>query len=221
MITFALPKGRIFKEVSELLRKTDFPEFDYEDISRNLVIKTNDPEVRLLIVRSQDVPTYVHYGAADIGVVGSDVLDELDFEDVYQPLDLGIGLCKLSVAALEIDMYRSMLESDLPITIATKYPKQTLEFFCKKGKNVNLVKLYGSIELAPLVNLAHAVVDLVSTGRTLKANGLVEVELIKNISSRLIINKASLKLKDNSITEILEGLRLIADERGRGKTNND
>ena len=92
MITFALPKGRIFKEVSELLRKTDFPEFDYEDISRNLVIKTNDPEVRLLIVRSQDVPTYVHYGAADIGVVGSDVLDELDFEDVYQPLDLGIGL---------------------------------------------------------------------------------------------------------------------------------
>ena len=115
-------------------------------------------------------------------------------------------------------MYKSMLSSDLPITIATKYPKQTLEYFCKKGKNVNLVILYGSIELAPLVNLAHAVVDLVSTGRTLKANGLVEVELIKNISSRLIINKASLKLKDNSITEILEGLRLIADERGRGKT---
>ena len=110
-------------------------------------------------------------------------------------------------------MYKSMLESDSPITIATKYPKQTLEYFCKKGKNVNLVKLYGSIELAPLVNLAHAVVDL-STGKTLKANGLVEVELIKNISSRLIINKASLKLKDNSITEILEGLRLITDERG-------
>ena len=134
MITFALPKGRIFKEVSELLRKTDFPEFDYEDISRNLVIKTNDPEVRLLIVRSQDVATYVHYGAADIGVVGADVLDELDFEDVYQPLDLGIGLCKLSVAAVEIEMYKSMLASDLPITIATKYPKQTLEHFCKKEK---------------------------------------------------------------------------------------
>ena len=169
MITFALPKGRIFKEVSKLLRKTDFPDFDYQDISRNLVVETNNSEVRLLIVRSQDVPTYVHYGAADLGVVGSDVLEELDSEDVYQPLDLGIGLCRLSVAATEIDMYRSMLESDLPITIATKYPKQTLEHFCKKGKNVNLVKLYGSIELAPLVGLAHAVVDLVSTGTTFES----------------------------------------------------
>ncbi len=213
MITFALPKGRIFKEVSVLLRKTDFPEFRHQDISRNLVIQTENPSVRLLIVRSQDVPTYVHYGAADIGVVGSDVLDEHDFEGVYQPLDLGIGLCRLSVAAREITEYKAMLESDMPITIATKYPKQTLEYFCKKGKNVNLVKLYGSIELAPLVDLSHAVVDLVSTGNTLKANGLMEVELVKNISSRLIINKASLKLKDNSITEILEGLRLVADER--------
>ena len=134
MITFALPKGRIFKEVSELLRKTDFPEFDYQDISRNLVIKTNHPEVRLLIVRSQDVPTYVHYGAADIGVVGSDVLEELDSGDVYQPLDLGIGLCKLSVATAGIEMYKSMLESDLPITIATKYPKQTPILSARKEK---------------------------------------------------------------------------------------
>tara|TARA_B100000963_G_scaffold342651_1_gene343719 strand:+ start:1172 stop:1837 length:666 start_codon:yes stop_codon:yes gene_type:complete len=221
MITFALPKGRIFKEVSTLLRQTDFPEFKYEDISRNLVIETDNPGVRLLIVRSQDVPTYVHYGAADIGVVGSDVLDELDSKDVYQPLDLGIGLCRLSVAVRDIDVYMSMLESDVTITIATKYPQQTLEYFCRKGKNVNLVKLYGSIELAPLVELSHAVVDLVSTGNTLKANGLVEVELIKNISSRLIINKASLKLKDNLITEILEGLRLVADEKTTGKTIND
>ena len=142
MITFAVPKGRIFQEISGLLLKCNFPKFDYKGASRNLVVQTENPDVRLLVVRSQDVPTYVSYGAADLGVVGSDVLDECETESVYQPLDLKIGSCRLSVAVQNAKYYESLMDSEMPITIATKYPRQALEYFCKKGKNVNLVKLY-------------------------------------------------------------------------------
>ena len=124
MITFAVPKGRIFKEISDLLLKCNFPKFDYKSASRNLVVQTENPDVRILVVRSQDVPTYVSYGAADLGVVGSDVLDECESESVYQPLDLKIGSCRLSVAVQNTKYYKSLMDSEMPITIATKYPRQ-------------------------------------------------------------------------------------------------
>ncbi|KAB2966620.1 MULTISPECIES: ATP phosphoribosyltransferase [Zoogloea] len=203
-ITLALSKGRIFEETLPLLAAAGITPTDNPESSRKLIIGTNRPDVRLVIVRATDTPTYVQYGAADMGIAGKDVLIEHGGAGLYQPLDLNIAKCRLCVAVPKEFDYAAAVKRGARIRVATKYVKAAKEHFAAKGMHVDLIKLYGSMELAPLVGLADAIVDLVSTGSTLKANNLVEVEDIMPISSRLVVNQASLKLKRELIQPVLD-----------------
>ena len=203
-ITLALSKGRIFEETLPLLAAAGITPTDNPETSRKLIIGTNRDDVRLVIVRATDTPTYVQYGAADLGIAGKDTLIEHGGAGLYQPLDLNIAKCRLCVAAPKDFDYAAAVKRGARIRVATKYVNAAREHFAAKGVHVDLIKLYGSMELAPLVGLADAIVDLVSTGGTLKANNLVEVEDIMPISSRLVVNQASLKLKRELIQPVLE-----------------
>ena len=204
MITLALSKGRIFEETVPLLKAAGIEVLDDPEKSRKLILDTNQPNVRVLVVRATDVPTYVQYGGADLGITGKDTLLEHGSQGLYQPLDLQIAKCRMSVAVRNDFDYASAMRQGSRLKVATKYTAIAREFFASKGVHVDLIKLYGSMELAPLTGLADAIVDLVSTGKTLKANQLVEVEQIMDISSRLVVNQAALKLKQAAIRPILD-----------------
>lgn len=204
MITLALSKGRIFEETLPLLEKAGIVPSEDPEKSRKLIIGTNRADVQIIIVRATDVPTYVQHGAADLGVAGKDVLIEHSGVGLYQPLDLAIAKCRLCVAAPEGFDYASAVKQGARLRIATKYVNSAREHFANRGVHVDLIKLYGSMELAPLVGLADAIVDLVSTGSTLRANKLVEVEEICEISSRLVVNQAALKIKYEALQPILD-----------------
>ena len=204
MITLALSKGRIFEETLPLLAAAGIEVAEDPEKTRKLILPTNRPDVRVVLVRATDVPTYVEYGGADIGVAGKDVLIEHGGENLYQPLDLNIAKCHMSVAVRSDFDYAAAVKQGSRIRVATKYTTIAREHFANKGVHVDLIKLYGSMELAPLVGLADAIVDLVSTGGTLRANNLVAVEHIIDISSRLVVNQAALKLKYDSIQPVLE-----------------
>ncbi len=210
-ITFALPKGRILEDSMELFAKIGITCPEMKEKNRKLVFENKEDKLRFMAVRATDVPTYVEYGCADIGVVGKDTLLEQD-KDLYEPLDLNFGYCRLVVAEP-----KALRDQDDPtswsnIRVATKYPKVTERYFAGKGVQVELIKLYGSIELAPLVGLSERIVDLVSTGATLRDNGMVEVETIAEITTRLIVNRASMKTKHERIRQIIDGLeKVIAD----------
>ncbi|MEQ1667817.1 MAG: ATP phosphoribosyltransferase [Sulfuriferula sp.] len=204
MITIALSKGRIFQETLPLLAAAGITPNEDPEKSRKLIIGTNKPDVRLIIIRATDVPTYVQHGAADLGIAGKDVLIEHGGEGLYQPLDLKIARCKMMVAAHPAFDYEQAVRQGARLRVATKYLKTAREYFGAKGVHVDLIKLYGSMELAPLVKLADVIVDLVSSGSTLKANGLVSVAEIMDISSRLVVNQASLKLKRAEIQPLLD-----------------
>lgn len=212
MITIALSKGRIFEETTPLLQAAGIVPAEDPESSRKLIIGTNREDVRLIIVRASDVPTYVQYGAADLGIAGKDVLVEHGGAGLYQPLDLNIARCRMMVAVREGFDYEGCLREGNRLRVATKYVKIAREHFAAKGIHVDLIKLYGSMELAPLVGLADAIVDLVSTGGTLKANHLVAVEEILPISSRLVINQAALKLKRAQIQPIVEAFTKAVKE---------
>jgi len=204
MITIALSKGRIFEETMPLLNAAGVTALEDPESSRKLILPTNRADVRLIIVRASDVPTYVQYGAADMGVAGKDVLNEHGGEGLYQPLDLNIAKCRMMVAVRNDFDYASAVKQGARLRVATKYVKTAREHFASKGVHVDLIKLYGSMELAPLVGLSDAIVDLVSSGATLKANNLTAVEEIVQISSRLVVNQASLKLKRATIQPMLD-----------------
>ena len=204
VITIALSKGRIFDDTLPLLAAAGIVPQDDPETSRKLIINTNRADVRLVIVRASDVPTYVQYGAADLGVAGLDVLLEHTGGGLYQPLDLNIGKCNMMVAVREGFDYAAAVKRGARLNVATKFVQTASEHFAVKGMHVNLIKLYGSMELAPLTGLADAIVDLVSTGSTLKANHLVAVEQIMPISSRLVVNRAALKLKRDAIQPLLD-----------------
>jgi ATP phosphoribosyltransferase len=204
VITLALSKGRIFEETVPLLKAAGIEVLDDPEKSRKLILDTNQPGVRVLVVRATDVPTYVQYGGADMGITGKDTLLEHGSQGLYQPLDLQIAKCRISVAVRADFDYASAVKQGSRLKVATKYVAIAREFFAAKGVHVDLIKLYGSMELAPLVGLADAIVDLVSTGNTLKANHLVEVERIMDISSRLVVNQAALKLKQEPIRKIID-----------------
>ncbi len=204
MITLALSKGRIFEETLPLLKAAGIEVLDDPEKSRKLILETRDPQVRVVLVRASDVPTYVQYGGADLGVTGLDTLIEHGTQGLYQPLDLKIAKCRVSVAVRSDFDYESAVRQGSRLKVATKYVAIAREFFAAKGVHVDLIKLYGSMELAPLTGLADAIVDLVSTGNTLKANNLVEVERIMDISSRLVVNQAALKLKRGEIRRIID-----------------
>jgi ATP phosphoribosyltransferase len=203
-ITIALSKGRIFDETLPLLAAAGIVPVENPETSRKLIIGTNREDVRVVIVRATDVPTYVQYGAADLGVAGKDVLIEHGGEGLYQPLDLNIAKCRMMVAVPEGFDYARAVRQGARLKVASKYIKTAREHFAAKGVHVDLIKLYGSMELAPLAGLADAIVDLVSTGGTLKANKLVAVEDIMPISSRLVVNQAALKLKREALAQILD-----------------
>ncbi len=204
MITLALSKGRIFDETLPLLKAAGIEVLEDPETSRKLILPTNQPGVRVVLVRATDVPTYVEYGGADLGVTGKDTLLEHGGQGLYQPLDLRIARCRMSVAVRNDFDYVRAVRQGSRLTVATKYTAIAREFFATKGVHVDLIKLYGSMELAPLTGLADAIVDLVSTGNTLKANQLIEVERIMDISSRLVVNQASLKLKQAPIRAIID-----------------
>jgi len=204
MMTFALSKGRIFEEALPLLKAMGIEPLESPETSRRLILATNRPDLRLLIVRASDVPTYVQFGAADLGIAGADVLSEQGTEGLVQPVDLGIGRCRMSVAVPNDLDYSSLIHRGARIRVATKYVKTARSHFAAKGIHVDLIKLYGSMELAPLVGLADAIVDLVSTGGTLKANGLKEVEKIVDISARLVVNQAALKTRPEALRPLIE-----------------
>jgi ATP phosphoribosyltransferase len=203
-ITIALSKGRIFDETLPLLAAAGIVPSENPESSRKLIIGTNRPRVQLVIVRASDVPTYVQHGAADLGVAGKDVLIEHGGTGLYQPLDLNIAKCRMMVAVPEGFDYANAVRQGARLRVATKYLKIAREHFAAKGVHVDLIKLYGSMELAPLVGLSDAIVDLVSSGATLKANKLVPVEHILDISSRLVLNQAALKLKRAELQPIID-----------------
>ena len=204
MITVALSKGRIFEETLPLLAAAGIVPSENPESSRKLIIGTNRPDVRVVIVRASDVPTYVQYGAADLGIAGKDVLLEHGGAGLYQPLDLKIAKCRMCVAAPAGFDYAAAVQRGARLRIATKYINTAREHFAAKGVHVDLIKLYGPMELAPLAGLAEAIVDLVSSGGTLKANNLIEVEDIMPISSRLIVNQAALKLKRELLQPVMD-----------------
>lgn len=204
MITLALSKGRIYDETLPLLAAAGIEVLEDPEKSRKLILPTNQPGVRVVLVRATDVPTYVEYGGADLGVTGKDTLIEHGGQGLYQPLDLQIAQCRMSVAVRADFDYANAVRQGSRLKVATKYTAIAREFFASKGVHVDLIKLYGSMELAPLTGLADAIVDLVSTGSTLKANHLVEVEPIMDISSRLVVNQAALKLKQRAIQPLLD-----------------
>ncbi len=203
-ITLALSKGRIFDETLPLLREAGIEVLEDPDTSRKLILATSQPEVRVVLVRATDVPTYVQYGGADLGVTGLDTLIEHGSQGLYTPLDLGISRCRVSVAVRSDFDYASAVRQGARLKVATKYVSIARDFFAAKGVHVDLIKLYGSMELAPLTGLADAIVDLVSTGSTLKANRLREVEPFLEISSRLVVNQAALKLKQAPIRRLID-----------------
>ena len=206
MITLALSKGRIFDETLPLLKAAGVEVTEDPEKSRKLILATSRPDVRVVLVRAADVPTYVQYGGADLGVTGRDTLLEHGGDGLYQPLDLQIAKCRMSVAARADFDYAAAVRQGSRIRVATKYTHCARQHFADKGVHVDLIKLYGSMELAPLTGLADAIVDLVSTGSTLKANQLVEVERILDISARLIVNPAALKLKRDALRPLIEAL---------------
>ena len=209
-LTLALSKGRIFDETLPLLRAAGIEVLEDPETSRKLILPTNQPQLRVVLVRASDVPTYVQYGGADLGVTGLDTLIEHGGDwagsgtGLYQPLDLKIAKCRMSVAVRADFDYVGKVKQGARLKVATKYTTVARDFFASKGVHVDMVKLYGSMELAPLTGLADAIVDLVSTGNTLKANHLVEVERIMDISSRLVVNQASLKMKQAQIRPIID-----------------
>ena len=204
MITLALSKGRIFEETLPLLKAAGIEVLEDPEKSRKLILPTNQAGVRVVVVRATDVPTYVESGGADLGVTGQDTLIEHGGQGLYQPLDLQIARCRMSVAVRADFDYQRAVRQGSRLRVATKFTTIAREFFGTKGVHVDLIKLYGSMELAPLTGLADAIVDLVSTGSTLRANNLVEVERIMDISSRLVVNQASLKLKQAPIRAIID-----------------
>ncbi len=215
MITIALSKGRIFDETLPLLAAAGVSPRESPDSSRKLIIGTERSDVRLVIVRASDTPTYVQYGAAELGIAGKDVLLEHGGAGLYQPMDLGIAACRLMVATRADFDYDGAVKQGARIRVATKYIQTAREHFAAKGVHVDLIKLYGSMELAPLVGLADAIVDLVSSGGTLKANNLRVVEEIRPISSRLIVNQAALKLKRESVQPLLDAFMAATVNKGR------
>ena len=206
-ITIALSKGRIFDETLPLLAAAGIVPTENPEQSRKLIIPTNIDKIQVIIVRATDVPTYVQYGAADLGVAGKDVLIEHGGNGLFAPLDLNIAKCKMMVAVPKGFDYQNAVYQGARLKVATKYVKTAREHFAKKGVHIDLIKLYGSMELAPLTNLADAIVDLVSSGNTLKANNLVEVESIMPISSRLIVNQADLKTKYKDLQKIIDSFK--------------
>ena len=206
MITLALSKGRIFEETLPLLAAAGISVLEDPESSRKLILPTNQADVRVVLVRATDVPTYVEYGGADLGVAGRDVLIEHGGAGLYQPLDLRIAKCRMSVAVRDDFDYDHAVRQGSRLRVATKYTAIARQHFADKGVHVDLIKLYGSMELAPLTGLADAIVDLVSTGSTLKANRLVEVERIMDISSRLVVNQAALKLKRDQLKPLIDAI---------------
>ena len=204
MITIALSKGRIFSETIPILNAAGIQCKEDPETSRKLVLKTNNEEIQLIIVRASDVPTYVEWGGADLGIAGKDILDEYKGVGLYQPLDLNIAKCKLMVACRKDFNYKECIKNGTRLKVATKYVDAARTHFTKKGLNVDIIKLYGSMELAPIVGLSDIIVDLVSSGKTLEANQLVAVEEIEQISSRLIVNKASLKMNREIIQPMID-----------------
>jgi ATP phosphoribosyltransferase len=214
MITLALSKGRIFDDTLPLLKAAGIEVLDDPEKSRKLILATNRPDLRVVLVRATAVPTYLQYGSADIGVVGKDTLLESDSQGLYQPLDLQIAQCRISVAVRQGFDYAAAVRQGARLKVATKYIAIARDFFAAKGVHVDLIKLYGSMELAPLTGLADAIVDLVSTGSTLKANNLIEVERIMDISARLVVNQTALKLKQAPIRQIIDAMaRAVATAR--------
>ena len=203
-ITIALSKGRIYDETVPLLAAAGISVTEDIEKSRKLIFETNQSHVRVVLVRASDVPVYVQYGGADLGVAGLDSLIEHGAQGLYQPLDLKIARCRVSVAVRNGFDYALAVKQGARLRIATKYPEIARNFFATKGVHVDMVKLYGSMELAPLTGMADAIVDLVSTGNTLKANDLVEVEPIMEISARLVVNQAALKLKREPLRHIID-----------------
>jgi len=211
MLTLALSKGRIFEETMPMLERAGIYIAENPEATRKLIIKTSHPNLQIIIVRASDVPTYVQFGAADIGVAGKDVLLENGVEGLYVPIDLGIAKCRMSVATKEGFDYNSAVKQGARLKIASKYVQCAREHFANKGVHVDMIKLYGSMELAPLVGLADAIVDLVSTGSTLKANQLVEVETIMQISAQLIVNQAAHKRHRLEMQEFLDAFSHAAE----------
>ena len=210
-LTIALSKGRIFKDTLPLLAHAGIVPKDDPESSRKLILDTNVHTVKLVIIRASDVPTYVEYGAADLGVAGKDVLMEHGGDGLYEPLDLQIARCRLMVAGPE-----NVPEIPGRMKIATKYVNSTRRYYAAQGKQVEIIKLYGSMELAPLVGLADRIVDVVDTGNTLKANGLAPLEHIADISSRLVVNKASMKMKHQSIKKFIAQIaEAVAQRSGK------
>ena len=203
-LIIALSKGRIFDETAPLLAAAGIEPEEAPGSSRKLIVGTNLPDVKLLVVRASDVPTYVQYGAADLGVAGKDVLLEHGGAGLYEPLDLKIAKCKLMVAGHADPGEAPLVEGRM--RIATKYVNTTRRYYAERGEQVEIIKLYGSMELAPLVGLAHRIVDVVDTGNTLKANGLEPQEHIMDISSRLVVNKASMKMKHARIKQLIRSI---------------
>ncbi|TAJ92478.1 MAG: ATP phosphoribosyltransferase [Gammaproteobacteria bacterium] len=205
ILTIAVSKGRILKESLPLLARMDIVPLEDPETSRKLVLETNRPEIRLIVVRATDVPVYVEYGAADAGIAGKDVLLEYDGDGLYEPVDLGIACCRLMLAGA-----RDRPDTTGRARVATKYVKTTRNYFAELGRQVEIIKLYGSMELAPILRLADLIVDLVDTGGTLKANGLVPLDKIADISSRLVVNKASMKMKQALLKPFVNNLaRLV------------
>ena len=197
-VTIAVSKGRILDQSLPLLAKMGIEPVEDPNSSRKLIFPTNDENIKLIIIRATDVPTYVEYGAADMGIAGKDVLMEYDGDGLYEPLDLGICRCRLSLAGpVETPVIQGRTR------VATKYVMTTRDYFASLGKQVEIIKLYGSMELAPVLGLSDLIVDLVESGKTLKANGLVEMEKITDISSRLVVNKASMKMKHDAIKSLI------------------
>lgn len=208
MLTLALSKGRIFQETLPLLKAAGIEPLDDPEKSRKLILETNLADVRLIIVRASDVPTYVEYGGADMGVAGKDVLMEHPEAELYEPVDLNIARCKLMTAGKK--------DADQPqgrLKVATKFVESTKRFYAEQGQQVEIIKLYGSMELAPLVGMADRIVDVVDTGNTLRANGLIPMEHIADISSRLVVNKASMKTKHARIQQFIEQIRKAVKEQ--------
>lgn len=208
MLTLALSKGRIFEETLPLLKAAGIEPLDDPEKSRKLILETNLPDVRLIIVRASDVPTYVEYGGADMGVAGKDVLMEHPTAELYEPVDLKIACCKLMTAGKQ--------HAEPPqgrLKVATKFVESTKRFYAEQGQQVEIIKLYGSMELAPLVGMADRIVDVVDTGNTLRANGLIPMEHIADISSRLVVNKASMKTKHARIQQFIEQIRNAVKEQ--------